>query len=108
MSYNYNRKNQMNTLEMKIARQDIQMTKEKLSIAQAVHDAEVKTLQEAEKALDDAFHAKVPMDTFLRFRESKRIQARVVRETFRTLVEAMNALDDAECAYDLLMSGVAY
>jgi len=104
MSYNCNQKNQMNSLEMKIARQDIQIAKDKLSIAQTVHDAEVKTLQETEKALSDAFHAKVPMQAFLRFRESKRIQARVVRETFRTLVEAMNALDDAESAYDLLMS----
>jgi hypothetical protein len=104
----YNRKNQMNTLEMKIARQEIANAKHKLSLAQCVHDTEVKTLQDAEKALSDAFHAKVPMATFLQFRESKRIQARVVRETFRTLVEAMNAVDEAESAYDLLMSGVSY
>ena len=42
------------------------------------------------------------MDKFLQMRDMKRVQARVVRESFRTLVAAMNALDDAETQYDVL------
>jgi hypothetical protein len=96
--------NKMNSLEMKIARHEISDAKQKLSVAQCAHETEVKALEEAEKALGDGFHAKVPMERFLQLRESKRIQARVVRETFRALVDAMNVLDDAETKYDLLVS----
>jgi len=92
----------MNSLEKKIAIMDVLNAKDRVSLAQAAHDVEVKTLKECEAALDAAFHAKVPMDKFLQFRESKRIQARVVRESFRTLVAAMNALDDAENNYDVV------
>ena len=93
---------QMNSLEKKIAIVDVMNAKEKVSLAQAAHDAELKILKDCEVALDAAFHAKVPMDKFLRMRDMKRIQARVVRESFRTLVAAMNALDDAETRYDVL------
>ena len=92
----------MNSLEKKIAIMDVMNAKEKVSLAQAAHDAEVKTLKECEEAVSAAFHAKVPMDKFLQLRDMKRIQARVVRESFRTLVAAMNALDDAETHYDVL------
>jgi len=92
----------LNSLEKKIAILDVLNAKDKLMLAQAAHDAEVKTLKECEAALDSAFHAKVSMETFLQLRESKRIQARVVRESFRTLVAAMNALDDAESHYDVV------
>ena len=92
----------MNSLEKKIAIMDVMNAKDKVSLAQAAHDAEVKTLKECEAALDAGFHAKVPMDKFLQLRDMKRIQARVVRETFRTLVAAMNALDDAESHYDVV------
>ena len=92
----------MNSLEKKIAIMDVMNAKDKVSLAQAAHDAETKTLKECEAALDAAFHAKVPMDKFLQLRDIKRIQARVVRESFRTLVAAMNALDDAESQYDVL------
>jgi hypothetical protein len=92
----------MNSLEKKIAIMDVMNAKEKVSLAQAAHDVEVKTLKECEKALLDGFHAKVSLERFDQLRESKRIQARVVRESFRTLVEALNALDDAESNYDVV------
>ena len=92
----------MNSLEKKIAIMDVMNARDKVSLAQAAHDAEIKTLKECEAALDVAFHAKVPMDKFLQLRDIKRIQARVVRESFRTLVAAMNALDDAESQYDVV------
>ena len=92
----------MNSLEKKIAIMDVMNAKEKVSLAQAAHDVEVKTLKECEDVLDAAFHAKVPMDKFLQLRDTKRVQARVVRDSFRTLVVAMNALDDAESNYDVV------
>ena len=92
----------MNSLEKKMAIMDVMNAKDKVSLAQAAHDAEVKTLKDCEEAVCTAFHAKVPMDKFLQLRDMKRIQARVVRETFRTLVAAMNALDDAESHYDVV------
>ena len=92
----------MNSLEKKIAIMDVMKAKDKVSLAQAAHDAEIKTLKECEAALDAAFHAKVPMDKFLQLRDTKRVQARVVRDSFRTLVVAMNALDDAESNYDVV------
>ena len=92
----------MNSVEKKIAMMDVLNAREKVSLAQCAHDVEVKTLKECEAALDAAFHAKVSMDKLLQFRESKRIQARVVRESFRTLVAAMNTLDDAETHYDVV------
>lgn len=97
---------QMNSLEKKIAIKDVMNAKERVSLAQAAHDAETKTLKDCEAALDVAFHAKVPMDKFLQLRDMKRIQARVVRESFRTLVAAMNALDDAESHYDIVCFSV--
>ena len=42
------------------------------------------------------------MDKFLQLRDMERVQARVVRDSFRTLVAAMNALDDAESNYDVV------
>lgn len=93
---------QMNSLEKKIAIKDVMNAKEKVSLAQAAHDAETKILKECEDTLSAAFHAKVTMDKFLQLRDMKRIQARVVRESFRTLVAAMNALDDAESHYDVV------
>ena len=92
----------MNSIEKKIAILDVMNAKERVSLAQCAHDAEIKTLKECETALETAFHRKVPMDKFMQLRESKRIQARVVRESFRTLVAAMNALDDAETHYDVV------
>ena len=92
----------MNSLEKKIALMDVMNAKERVSLAKCAHDVEIKTLKECEAALDAAFQTKVPMDKFLQLRESKRIQARVVRESFRTLVAAMNALDDAETHYDVV------
>jgi hypothetical protein len=92
----------MNSHEKKVAIMDVMNAKDKVSLAQAAHDAEVKTLKECEAALDAAFHAKTAMDKFLQLRDMKRIQARVVRESFRTLVAAMNALDDAESHYDVV------
>ena len=93
---------QMNSLEKKIAIKDVMNAKERVSLAQAAHDAETKTLKDCEDALLDGFHAKVSLNRFEQLRQSKRIQARVVRETFRTLVAAMNALDDAESHYDVV------
>ena len=92
----------MNSLEKKIAILDVMNAKERVSLAQCAHDVEIKILKDCETALGAAFHNKVPMDKFLQLRESKRIQARVVRESFRTLVAAMNALDDAETHYDVV------
>lgn len=92
----------MNSLEKKIAIMDVMNAKDKLSLAQAAHDAEVKTLKECEDALLEGFHAKVSLNRFEQLRQSKRIQARVARESFRTLVAAMNALDDAESHYDVV------
>jgi hypothetical protein len=92
----------MNSLDKKIAIMDVMNARERLSLAQAAHDVEVKTLKDCEDAVSAAFHAKVPMDKFLQLRDMKRVQARVVRESFRTLVAAMNALDDAETQYDVL------
>ena len=92
----------MNSLEKKIAIMDVMNAREKLSLAQAAHDAEVKALKDCEDAVSAAFHAKVPIDKFLQLRDMKRIQARVVRDSFRTLVAAMNALDDAESHYDVV------
>ena len=92
----------MNSLEMKIASMDVMHAKEKVSLAQAAHDVEVKTLEECEAALTTAFNNKVHMTKFLMLRDAKRTQARVVRESFRALVESMNALDDAETRYDVL------
>lgn len=94
----------MNSLEKKIAIMDVLSAKEKVSLAQAAHEVEVKALEECEKALVDGFHAKVSLAKFDQLRTSKRIQARVVRETFRTLVAALNALDDADTKYDMLLS----
>jgi hypothetical protein len=93
---------QMNSLEKKVAIMDVMNARERLSLAQAAHDVEVKTLKDCEDAVSAAFHAKVPMEKFLHLRDVKRVQARVVRESFRTLVAAMNALDDAETHYDVL------
>lgn len=93
---------QMNSLEKKVAITEVANAREKLSLAQSAHDVEIKILKECEDAICAAFHAKVPMDKFLQLRDMKRIQARVVRESFRTLVAAMNALDDAETHYDVL------
>ena len=95
---------QMNSLEKKIAIKDVMNAKERVSLAQAAHEVEVKALEECEKALVDGFHAKVSLAKFDQLRTSKRIQARVVRESFRTLVAAMNALDDADTKYDMLLS----
>ena len=92
----------MKSMERKIAIIEVSNAKEKLSLAQAAHDVEVKALKECEDALHAAFHSKVPMDKFLQLRDVKRIQGRVVRESFRTVVEAMNVLDDAETRYDVL------
>jgi len=92
----------MNSLEKKIAIMDVMNAKEKLSLAQCAHDAEIKTLKECEAALTHAFNSKAPMEKFLQLREIRKVQARVVRETFRTMVAAMNVLDDAESHYDVL------
>ena len=92
------------SIEKKVAILDVLSAREKLSLAQSAHEVEVKALEECEKAVCDAFRAKVPMDKFLQLRESKRIQARVVRDSFRTLVAAMNALDEADTKYDMILS----
>jgi len=93
---------QMNSIEKKIALMDVLSAKEKLSLAQCAHDIEINALKECDTAVHAALQARVPMEKFLQIRESKRIQARLVRDSFRTLVAAMNTLDDAESRYDVL------
>jgi hypothetical protein len=92
--------------QAKIARMEIADAKANLESARTNYDAEVKIYDECETMLMDALlnHKTTPMQRFLELRESKRIQARIVRDAFGLLSRAMSRLDDAETNYDLLVA----
>ena len=96
----------MTSIQAKIARMDIADAKANLENAKTNYDAEVKIYDECETMLMDALlnHKTTPMERFLQLRESKRIQARIVRDAFGLVARAMGALDDAESKYDLLVA----